>query len=86
MQGLVALAQDLVKPEFTAKKYVPEAPTEKMKNAQARTILLQAGQACCSCISEPASIRNCDDGDASHLPLPYMWRLRAPLCQCAGAS
>ena len=28
-----------MKPEFTAKKYVPEAPTEKMKNAQARTII-----------------------------------------------
>ena len=44
VQGLVTLAQDLVKPEFTAKKYVPETPTEKMKNAQARVTLLQAVQ------------------------------------------
>ena len=83
----MALAQDLVKPEFTAKKYVPEAPTEKMKNAQARLILLQAVQACCSCLSEPASLSDYGEGVASHLPpLSCMWRLRAPLCQCAGAS
>lgn len=86
MQGVVALAQDLVKPEFTAKKYVPEAPTEKMKNAQARTILLQAVLPCCSCVSEPASVSDCGEGDANHLPLSCMRRLRAPLCQCAGAS
>ena len=62
----MALAQDLVKPEFTAKKYVPEAPTEKMKNAQARATLLHAVQACCSCVSEPASISDCGERDASH--------------------
>ena len=56
VQGLVTLAQDLVKPEYTAKTFVPEPPTEKMKNAQARRpTLLQAVQACCPWKSELAS-------------------------------
>lgn len=74
------LAQDLVKPEFTAKTYVPETPTEKMKNAQARTPMLQAARACCSCISKPASLSEhgqrmpvacvCDACGTCELPVP----------------
>ena len=52
-QGLGTPAQDLVKPEFTAKTYVPEQPTEKMKNAQVRTTPVQALQASYSCTLKP---------------------------------